>query len=560
MFRRAPAASRLCGNLRIPTTRLALRAIYQANTPSRFTHQLAPRSSSSKGHDRPSFGPLYQTLGSATLATFAIVGVCLCSTEVHAEAQESPPKIRLSEVHEHGRDAERFWVIKGTRVYDITEWIPNHPGGSVILRAAGGSIDGYWNIFSIHQKQDVYDILEQYYIGDIDPIDLVNGQVPAEHIDDPFANDPQRDPRLKVHGDRPCNAETPGSELKDHITPNNIFYVRNHLWVPNHQEDDGHEITIEFEDGEEKTVTLGEIRSKFQEHTVTAVLQCSGNRRSHMTTGSRPTQGLQWGVGAIGNAEWTGVWLRDVLQDAGLDTNDLPDEVRHVQFSGSEAYGASIPIEKAVDKRGDVLLAYKMNGEPLPRDHGWPVRIIVPGHVAARSVKWVNKITLSEEESPSQWQRRDYKCFGPNQGPNPDWDSAPAIQETPVQSAVTRYLDRRPGDSKTLEGCSPKEDSVSLEGYAYAGGGRRIVRVDVSPDGGRTWKQADFLENPSKGYKAWGWSRWQIAIPRDQAERSFVIKAVDEANNVQPESHEPHYNFRGNLATAWQRIPYDRPG
>lgn len=497
---------------------------------------------------------------SVNIATVLITGTLFWPGDVSAEAQENNTrKVRLSEVHEHGRDAERFWVIKGIRVYDITDWVPNHPGGSVILRAAGGNIDGYWKIFSIHQKQDVYDILEQYFIGEIDPRDLVDGEVPAEHIDDPFASDPHRDPRLKVHSDRPCNAETPGSELLDYITPNDIFYVRNHLWVPKHVEDDGHEITIELEDGEERIYTLGELRSKFQEYTVTSVLQCSGNRRSHMNT-ARPTQGLPWGVGAIGNAEWTGVRLRDVLRDVGLNIQDPPDEVKHVQFSGSEAYGASIPVDKAIDKRGDVLIAYKMNGQPLPRDHGWPARILVPGHVAARSVKWVNKITLSEEESPSQWQQRDYKCFGPYQGPNPDWDSAPAIQETPVQSAVTRINDEVSGDSKLLKVYGLEQDSICLEGYAYAGGGRRIVRVDVSADDGRTWKKADLLEGPSKGSKAWCWSRWQIAIPKDQVGHSFAIKAVDEANNVQPEHHEPHYNFRGNLATAWQRIPYERPG
>ncbi len=94
-------------------------------------------------------------------------------------------KIRLAEVKEHGRDSEQKWVFKGIRVYDITDWIPGHPGGEVILRAVGGTIDKYWDIFSIHKKQDVYDILEEYYIGDLDPSDLVNGKVPSDDIDDP---------------------------------------------------------------------------------------------------------------------------------------------------------------------------------------------------------------------------------------------------------------------------------------------------------------------------------------------------------------------------------------
>jgi len=499
------------------------------------------------------------------LAIAAIGGL---TSTAHAEAPPTEPplvvkdprKIRLAEVHQHGREAEHFWVIRGNRVYDITDWVPNHPGGEVILRAAGGVIDDYWKIFSIHQKQDVYDILEQYFIGVVDPQDLVDGKVPPENVDDPFVNDPKRDQRLRVLSDRPCNAETPTAELGEYITPNDVFYVRNHLWVPQTKDPDKHRLTIELLDGTEVEYTLQELREKFKSHQVTATLQCSGNRRSHMTAGSRATNGLQWGVGAIGTAVWTGILLRDVLKDAGMPVDDLPEDVRHAQFSGSEAYGASIPIEKAVDKRGDVLLAYEMNGQPLPLDHGYPLRVIVPGHVAARSVKWVNRIAMSDEESTSQWQRRDYKCFGPNEGAKPDWDSAAAIQETPVQSAVTSLRDVTSDDRKMLEVYGLEEDSVALEGYAFAGGGRRIVRVDVSADNGHTWGQAELLvAEDAKGSKAWAWQRWRFAIPKRQVGRWFLVKAVDEGYNSQPDSFEPQYNFRGNLASAWQRVEYHRP-
>ncbi|KAL9093696.1 MAG: hypothetical protein Q9159_000225 [Coniocarpon cinnabarinum] len=440
------------------------------------------------------------------------------------------------------------------------DWIPNHPGGEVILRAAGNNIDQYWDIFSIHQKQDVYDILEQYLIGVIDPQDLIDGKVPDDAIDDPFKTDPERDERLKILSSRPCNAETPQNELDQFITPNEVFYVRNHLWTPYFKTVDDYKLTVELNDGEEKEYTLDELRTRFAKHTVTAVLQCSGNRRSHMNAGSRQTQGLAWGVGAIGNAEWTGVRLRDVLKDAGLAIDELPDDVKHAQFSGSEAYGASIPIEKAVDKRGDVLLAYEMNGKELPQDHGYPLRVIVPGHVAARSVKWVKRIVAAEEESQSQWQQRDYKCFGPNQSSGDiDWAQAPAIQELPVQSAFTK-MEELPGKNRNLlEVYGMNQDAISLQGYAFSGGGRRIIRVDISADDGKTWKQAELIREEHHGYKAWSWQRWRIAIPRDQAGRWFTVKAVDEAYQAQPESHESNWNFRGNLTTAWHRIRYERP-
>jgi len=211
--------------------------------------------------------------------------------------------IRLAEIHEHNRKANTYWVFRGDRVYDITQWVPNHPGGEVILRAVGSSIEPYWSIFTIHQKQDVYDILEQYFIGKIDPRDLVNGKAPAGEVDDPFRSDPKRDEALIVHSSRPCNTETPERELGTYITPDEKFYVRNHFWVPETANEDQHRLTIELPDGEEVEYTVADLRKKFKEFTITATMQCSGNRRSHMTENSRPTNGLQWGVGAISIAE-----------------------------------------------------------------------------------------------------------------------------------------------------------------------------------------------------------------------------------------------------------------
>ena len=525
-------------------------------------------STNAKAAPRPPKSLISRPLTTSVLAFSLVLGIAIVNaspiyTESTREQHENKPKgkpLRLSEVREHGKNAERKWVTKGTKVYDITDWIPGHPGGDVILRGVGGAIDRYWDIFSIHKKQDVYDILEQYYIGDIDARDLVDGAIPSEDIADPFNNDPKRDPRLQIITQRPFNAETPAEELASFITPNQVFYVRSHLWAPETNENT-HTLKVELPDGTEKEYTLEQLK-RFEEVQVTATLQCSGNRRKHMSEESRPTNGLQWGFGAISNANWTGVRLRDILADVGfpVDADEWPHHVKHAQFSGAEAYGASIPIEKAVDRRGDVLIAYKMNGNPLPPDHGFPVRVIVPGYVAARSVKWVDKIVLSDEESTSQWQRKDYKCFGPNQGSKGvDWESAPAIQETPVQSAILSIRDissHSTKDRDVLKVHGLEEDSVVAEGYSYAGGGRRIVRVDVSADDGRTWTQAELLPDDSKGYKAWAWTRWRFVIPKQQAGRRFVVKAVDEANNSQPDHYEAHYNFRGNLTSSWHRVPY----
>ena len=457
-----------------------------------------------------------------------------------------PRRIRLDEVKEHGPDSENPWVIRGQSIYDITEWVAGHPGGEVILRAAGGSVEPYWKIFSIHQKQEVYDILEQYLIGSVDERDLVDGQVPADSIVDPFLDDPKRDGKLMLLSTTPCNAETPGEELRGFIMPNRLFYVRNHMWVPTVEEDQ-YRLTIELGDGEEKTYSLKELRERFQRVTVTSTMQCSGNRRKHMTDGCGSTNGLQWNVGAIGNATWTGARLRDVLVDAGFPINAPPEEAKHAQFMGLEAYGASIPMSKAIDAHGDVLLAYEMNGSGLPRDHGFPLRVIVPGNVAARSVKWVQRVTISDEESLSQWQRRDYKSFGPNEGSKPDWSRARAIQEMPVTSAITS-ISSKPEDSE-------KNNPVIIEGYAYSGGGREIVRVDISKDNGKTWDQAELVEAENKGSKMWCWKQWRYCIPAAEFSHcTLAVKATDEAYNTQPETYDSIYNVRGNLVTAWHRV------
>ncbi|KXJ86860.1 Oxidoreductase, molybdopterin-binding domain-containing protein [Microdochium bolleyi] len=502
------------------------------------------------------------------------------------------PRFRLSEIKEHGPHSERPWVTYEDKVFDITEWVGAHPGGEVILRAAGGAIEPYWDIFAIHKAPYVREILEQYVVGRIHPDDLVDGRPAQDQIEDPFRADPDRDGRMRFITSKPCNAETPGSELAESfLTPNEVFYVRNHMWVPvvkEGTEADNHTISIELPDGETRVYTVGELKARFKQYTISAVLQCSGNRRKDMTDHAKKTNGLQWTVGAISCAKWEGVRLRDVLADAGLSLADPGEDAQHVQFTGLEAYGASIPISSAIDPRGDVLLAFRMNDMPLPRDHGFPVRVIVPGHVAARAVKWVNKIVVSDEESQTQWQRRDYKCFGPNETTQ-DWDKYKSIQEMPITSAITRtrlirtvvpnpsipVLPPATASSSGSITAAPNVESlagqiVQLEGYAYSGGGREIQRVDVSLDGGKTWDQARLINDKKleQGSKAWCWKRWQYEGPLPEGtvqeaasgkekKTTFVVKATDEVYNTQPETHQSIYNLRGNLATAWHRVDFD---
>ena len=280
-------------------------------------------------------------------------------------------------------------------------------------------------------------------------------------------------------------------------------------------------------------------------------------------------------MGAISCAVWEGVKLSDVLADAGFPLAEAREgntDARHVQFAGLESYGASLPLGPVLDPRGDVILAFGMNGKPLPRDHGYPLRALVPGHVAARSVKWLNKVVISDEESQTQWQQKDYKLFGPNVE-KPNWDQAPAIQEMPITSAITSV---KLGEWASLPSSGDVRQkrgrSASLTGYAYSGGGRRIVRVDVSLDNGKSWDQAELvrdceapgpdLASQRHGHKSWAWQRWRyegivpLSEQQDQGKRcsTLLVKATDEAYNSQPDAHDGIWNARGNLANAWHRL------
>ncbi|CAE8594242.1 unnamed protein product, partial [Polarella glacialis] len=162
-------------------------------------------------------------------------------------------------------------------------------------------------------------------------------------------------------------------------------------------------------------LSLEDLKARFLKREVTATLQCGGNRRSELDA-IQKTGGIPWGFGAMSTATFGGVYLREVLQHcAGLSLESVDSfGVKHVVFIGQDDMQASIPIEKALSPYGDVLVAYEMNGEPLPEEHGAPVRLVVPGVVGVRNVKWVSHIRASTEEAEGPWQRGlAYKGFSP---------------------------------------------------------------------------------------------------------------------------------------------------
>ena len=463
------------------------------------------------------------------------------------------PNITRKQVQEHKTADTKIWVTYKNGVYDVTDWVESHPGGNKILLAAGKDLEMFFDMYAVHKGALAMGIMETYRIGNVHPEDMKK-QV-KKSTNDPFSNDPLRHPAMTINSAKPFCAEPPNELLiNDFITPNEIFFVRNHLPVPELNEK--HKIQVEGL-GMKRPLTLSvdELKKKFKHHTVTATLMCGGNRRSEMAK-VKAVRGLSWGTNAISNANWTGVKLADVLEYVGADE----DKVNHILFQGSDKdmtstnFEASVPAGTAFDPRKDCLIAWAMNGKDLPRDHGYPLRIVIPGVIGARNVKWLKKIILSETESQSHYQQGDYKSFNPSTDwNNVDFSKSLAIQETPVQSAI-----QEPTNGSTLE----DDDEVTIRGYAWSGGGKGIIRVDVSVDDGKTWSSAELQKPEQKVHREWAWTLWEITlpIPKDHnGKMNIVCKALDRSHNAQPESAEGIWNLRGLVNNSWPRISVNIP-
>lgn len=485
-------------------------------------------------------------------------------------------KYTRKEVSKHNTLENGVWVIYQGKVYDITDFVERHPGGSgAIMMGAGGDVSPFWETYVFHKKPEVQNLLETYLIGELD--ESATDSI-SESSQDPYATDPKRSPHLIVLSDKPFNAETPAKLLiENQITPTEIFFVRNHLPVPEVDiEDYKLEICI-GSDGDEDNLemiaeyTYEELKSLFKPHTVESIIQCSGNRRKELKK-VREIKGLDWGIGAFGNAKWTGVRLIDILDRHNV--NEASSKFKHLQMGGldcdmsGKCYSASISSDIAFDAKSEVLLAYEMNGEPLTRDHGFPIRLIAPGVTGARNVKWLSKLILSNEESTGHWQRNDYKSFSPSVDMfTVDYSKSISIQEMPVQSAI---CDPQSGDKLRISSGKIDEAnkeailSIPVNGYAWSGGGKLILRVDVSIDNGATWQTASLEQEPDfdKRNKTWHWTRWKtnIELPveefieRKKDKVEICCRAVDSAYNSQPERAETIWNVRGVVNNCWHRV------
>lgn len=354
---------------------------------------------------------------------------------------------------------------------------------------------------------------------------------------------PDKHPEMIVRDPEPFNAEPPLGRLRqDFITSRELFFSRNHGSIPG-VEPDGYRLVVDGMVGRKLELSIEDLH-ELPKKEVAAVLQCAGNRREGLMEVAPIPDETPWGAGAIGNAYWAGVPLSEVLLAA-----EVAENAHHAAFvgldlvageNGSFNYGGSIPLEKALAP--EVLLAYEMNGETLAPEHGFPLRLVVPGYYGARSVKWLSSITLQDTPSDNLYQAYEYKLFPPNvTAETVDYAGGLMLGEMPMNAVICV-----PGEGEVLSA-----GTVLVQGYALAGGGRLVERVDVSPDGGDTWLQADLQEGSDE---PWVWTFWGATLDLDPGEHCLVVRAIDSAAATQPATAKELWNFKGYANNSWHGI------
>ena len=362
-------------------------------------------------------------------------------------------------------------------------------------------------------------------------LDLPGGLVvkaqaqPATPPAPPPMNYPGKSDKLVVLGERPLVAETPEHMLDDDTTPIDKFFVRNNGPIPEAAKDaDNWKIVIDGEVNQKLELTLADLKSKFRNVTRRLVLECGGNGRSFFTPQAR---GNQWTNGGVGCAEWTGVRLIDVLNAAGAKSTAVFTGHYGIDRSladpTKDAISRGVPIKKALDPNN--LIAFAMNGQPLPHIHGGPVRLIIPGWPGSVSSKWLTRVWVRDKTHDGAGMGgTSYRVTVKPMVPGDKIDEAnfKDLESMPVRSIITSPA------HGTSFGKEVRE--IKLRGAAWAGD-FTVRRVDVSTDFGATWRQAR-IQRPKNPYD---WQRWTATV-RVPSEGYYEIwtRATDSRGIMQP--------------------------
>ena len=346
---------------------------------------------------------------------------------------------------------------------------------------------------------------------------------------------------LIARQESPLNAEPRLDRLTESwITPNKHFYVRSHGTRP--AVDPGtYRLSVEGLVDRPLTLTLEDLEG-FSGTSIAATLQCAGNRRLEHSR-VKPVAGVQWDAGAIGTAEWRGLRLADLLTKAGIKAG-----AKHLWFDGLDtvtlkdkqtAFGGGVPLEKAM--RPETMVALEMNGRPLSREHGFPARTIVPGYIGARSVKWLQKIIVSDRPSENNFVAKDYKMFPPEATP----ETVKPESYGPIYDMVLGSAICAPSPGERL-----RAGKNMVRGYAVPPGAPagQVSKVEVSPDGGRSWVEARFWGEQ----RDFAWRLWEAEVTIPAGESTLVVRATDSKGTLQPE--RASWNFKGYLNDSWHRV------
>jgi DMSO/TMAO reductase YedYZ molybdopterin-dependent catalytic subunit len=341
--------------------------------------------------------------------------------------------------------------------------------------------------------------------------------------------------RRIVRSIRPQDLETPVGLFDSWLTPNELFYVRSHLYTPS-VDVESWKLTVDGDVDRPLSLTLADLR-RMPSVSVPVTLECAGNGRAFFEP---PVAGVQWEKGAVGNARWTGVRLADVLRSAGTNAS-----ARFIWLNGADTplgkmpdFVRQVPLSKALD--ASTILAYEMNGEPLPVAHGFPLRAIVPGWEAAYSIKWLTHLEVRDREHDGFWVQTAYRY--------PTMRVAPGAAVDPKNMAPLGGLAVKSIITAPTDGAAVALGEISIMGFAWAGEAN-VTRVEVSVDNGSTWTAAVLGSDRAR----YAWRQYRFNW-RPEKPGSFVVlaRASDDRGRVQP--IVPHWNPSGYLWNAVDQI------
>ena len=336
--------------------------------------------------------------------------------------------------------------------------------------------------------------------------------------------------------DRPPNLETPLKYFLKDYTPNDVFFVRWHLsGLPASVDADTFRLRVGGNVSKQVALSLDDLKTKFTPYTITALCQCSGNSRSFFDP---KVQGGQWKNGAMGNAKWTGVKLKDILSYAGAKEGSID-----VSFNGLDVppmatvpdFEKSLTYDHAND--GEVMIAYEMNGEALPLLNGYPLKLVVPGWFATYWVGMLSDIQVNKKPFEGFWMKKAYLVPKgvPNGNESPD---SLATNVEPISVMDVRSLFVAPEPNQSI----PAGQQTDVQGVAFDGG-FGITKVELSTDSGKNWLPAQL--DPDLG--KYSWRRWHYNFtPSQKGNYKLYVKATNAKGETQPMHQWNHSGYMRN--------------